>query len=97
MASKCRVETNTRGYGNEINSVTDASMEGDSPHSEFIAGVTAAGIARGHSEGHANYLASVKVAEIYTGKSAGGGSSKGDSGGMGDIKDMMGFLKGILG
>ena len=95
MASKCRVETTSHGYRNSINSVSDARSDGDSPHAEYIAGMTAGEIGKGHATGHADYLARIRVAEIYTGKSGGNGSGNGDSG-LGDIKDMLGLVKALL-
>ena len=102
MSSRCRVKTTSHGYGNSINSLTDASMEGDSPHSEYISGMAAGEIGKGHSMGHADYLARVKAMEIYTGRSApgGGAGAKGSGGGdpgLGDIKEMLGLIKGLLG
>jgi len=96
MASKCRVETTSRGYKNEVNSVTNARSDGDSPHAEFVAGMTAGEIGKGHAMGHADYLSRTRNMEIYTGKSTENGSENGDSG-LGDIKDLLGVVKAFLG
>ena len=96
MASNCRVETTSYGYANSINSVTDASSDGDSPHAEFIGGMTAGEIGKGHAMGHADYLARTRSMEIYFGGSSGSVSGNGGSA-LGDIKDMLGAVKTILG
>lgn len=96
MASRSRVETTSRGYRNSINSVTNANSDGDSPHAEFIAGMTAGEIGKGHAMGHADYLAKTKAMEIYTGSSVKGG--EGSSGpDIGGVKDMIGLIKNLLG
>jgi hypothetical protein len=96
MASNCRVETTSYGYRNSINSVTNANSNGDSPHAEFIGGVTAGEIGKGHAMGHANYLARIKTMEIYTGESSGNANGNGDMG-LSDIKDVLGVVKTFLG
>ena len=96
MASRCRVETTSRGYRNDINTVTNARSDGDSPHAEFVAGMTAGEIGKGHAMGHADYLGRIKTMEIYTGKSARNGAGNGDSG-LGDIKNLIGVVKTFLG
>jgi hypothetical protein len=96
MTSRSRVETTSKAYNSSINSVTDASSCGDSPHAEFVAGMTAGEIGKGHAAGHADYLGRVKSMEIYTGKAPASGSVKGDSG-LGDVKDVLGIIKTFLG
>jgi hypothetical protein len=96
MSSKSRISTTTYGHDNKINSVTNASSDGDSPHGEFVAGMTAGEIGKGHSMGHADYLSRTKSMEIYTGKSLGNGTTKGDSG-LGEIKEFIGIMKTFLG
>jgi len=95
------VETTSNGYRSGINSVTDVTSGGDSPHAEFIAGMTAGEVAKGHSSAHANYLASTRNMEVYLGVSSppggGGGGSSGGGGGMGEIKDVIGAIKGMFG
>ncbi len=96
MASRSRVETTSRGYRDSINSVTNSRSDGDTPHAEFIAGMTAGEIGKGHSMGHADYLARTRAMEIYTGSSVrnGEGSSRPDLGG---VADMIGLVKSFLG
>lgn len=95
MANKCRVETTSYGSGDRINSLTDASSDGDTPHSEFVGGMTAGEIGKGHAMGHADYLAKVKSMEIYTGTKY-SGSSSGNSG-MSGIKDALSIVKNFIG
>ncbi len=100
MSSHCRVETTSKGYQSGMNSVTDVTSGGDSPHAEFIAGMTAGEVAKGHSSAHADYLARTRNMETYlgsTGQGGGGGGGSDGGGGMGDIKEMFGAIKGMFG
>ena len=94
MASICRVKTVSKGYGSSIESDTSSSSNGDSPHEQFIAGMTAGTIGKGHADAHSNYLSSVKNMETYVGK---GGSDGGDSSGFEEIKDFLKIIGGLTG
>ena len=96
MTSRCRVETTSKAYIDSINSVTNSKSSGDSPHAEFVAGMTAGEIGKGHASGHADYLGRVKVMEIYTGKGAINSSANCDSS-LGEIKEVLGVVKTFLG
>lgn len=96
MTSRSRIETTSKAYNNSINSVTNARSSGDSPHAEFVAGMTAGEIGKGHASGHADYLGRVKAMEIYTGKGSVSGSGNENSG-LGDIKDVIGIVKTFMG
>jgi hypothetical protein len=94
MGSRSRVETTSYGYDGKIKSITNSSSSGDTPLGEVVAGATAGEIGKGHAAGHADYLARTKSAEIYMGKGMSGGS--GDSSGLGEIKSVLGIIKGLL-
>ena len=76
MSSHCRVETTSKGYQSGMNSVTDVTSGGDSPHAEFIAGMTAGEVAKGHSSAHADYLARTRNMETYLGSTGRGGGGQ---------------------
>jgi len=60
--------------------------------------MTAGEIGKGHASAHADYLARVRSMEIYVGSSGrGSGAGGGDDSGLGDMKEILGFVKSIVG
>jgi len=98
MTSNSRIETTSRGYGNSIHSLTDATSGGDTPHAEYIAGMTAGEIGKGHSMAHADYLSRTKMMEVYTGRSDESPPENSSQGsGLGGLKDLIGVMKSLSG
>lgn len=93
VSSRSRIKTTTYGYGNKISSETDAFSSGSSPHGEYVAGMTAGEIGKGHSQGHSDYLKGVASVKTYFGSSA---SDSGSNSGLSDLKNMIGIVKGLL-
>jgi len=93
MTSWSRVETNSHADGRDINSITEAETGGDSPHAEYIAGMTAGEIGKGHARAHGSYLSSMASIEAYTQRSGPRGDGGGDP--FGALNNVLNLFKNL--
>jgi len=97
MTSRSRVETRSSSGGGEIRSLSDAESTGDTPHAEYIAGLTAGAIGKGHASAHADYLGKVAEIEAHYGRSHASPGSGGGGSPLGELNSLISIMKSLGG